>query len=651
MQDPFPHDASRASMMTPAHTLVDWSSVDTIDDVTWALIGDISHWELPEFKGKDYFWVEREILLSVHQHEWHKARPYGKPMWEHLCAFIKLKTPETVDILPELYNLVQAFCIATGTGGKAITLIGAQSTSKTIGICHLMDAVMSLFADKSMCFVGCAYNNISDTGAWGDLKDISKETHSVHPEVHNGFKAYAEREIVYDSNGGKFGVALARTPSDASKYKGIKQHRSEKGFILLFNEEINEHQSNAYLNNEENATSNSNFIQLNAFNWRSSEDLGAEVTTPDPTRGGIKNHSDVDLNNGMFFDAIGENLVLRNDGIRSANMMAGKQLVSYNYFGQRNYDFLIKRYGEEHPVFLSQARAYPGSAGDADTILDMKTVQNSRYNDSFTIAKEVGRTAFADFAFGGKDSSIYSWATTYDIYYTDGDDVKRSARVCVWSDYLKKLKLVSGALWNEFWFDRAEKCGCNTSEYKKGTPVTYPAQLVIQCAELNTQNRVPKQNYGYDFSMNDELVTEHNKLMGFGPISMNYNKAPLGVNVPHRKENTKDFCTNRRDELFFLATGAFHGHLIRGGKYIQESCINDLCKHRVEPKGKKMKVESNKEFKSRNRGRSPDALTAFIGNVEIARMKTGVGQKVMGDKKSRASLFKKINQNNKPRRW
>ena len=231
-------------------------------------------------------------------------------------------------------------------------------------------------------------------------------------------------------------------------------------------------------------------------------------------------------------------------------------------------------------------------------------------------------------AFGGKDSSEFSWAITYEIQYSLGENVMQTAKVLVWQDYIRRLKIIDEAYWNDYWIERARNANLSLDQIKVGEPVSITEQLVVQCAEKCVQNGIPFSNYGYDFSMNDDLVSDHNKMMGFETKSMNYNRSPEGIDLPHIKENTKDFCYNRRDEILFSAAGAFHSRSIRNGHFI-ESAIDDLCRTRYQDRGKKRKTESNAEFKERHNGRSPDMLVAMTGNIEMARLRTSLGQKII----------------------
>ena len=368
----FPPDKSRANLIHPAYKRIDWSIIDTIDDVTTCLIGDTSYWQNEEFENKSPLEIELKILRIVDQYEWHRAKPYGKPMWEHLCCLMKLLNPTKTDILTGLYDTAQAFCILMGTNGFVLNQLGARSMSKTGGDVRFMNALMTIKPEKSMMFVGCPYDNVADTGAWGDYQDIASDMVDNHPWLFPDYKDYKTKVIQYGKYPGKFGKAIARTPSDVSKYKGTKGHQSGDGFIIIFNEEINEHPRSGYFQIEENLTSNRQFFFFNAWNWRTNEDLGAMVSRPDEERSGMREHSDIDIDNDDAYDCIGEGITLRFDGLKSVNMLAGKTLTNYTFFNETDLAYLKKRYGEEHPTFKSQARAYPDGKSSANTVLNMQ---------------------------------------------------------------------------------------------------------------------------------------------------------------------------------------------------------------------------------------------------------------------------------------
>jgi len=442
-----------------------------------------------------------------------------------------------------------------------------------------------------------------------------------HAYMFPDFFDFKDKIVQFVKGKDKFGIAQVRGTSEVGKYKGTKGHDDGDGFVIIFNEEINTHPRSAYLKIEENLTTNDQFMFLNAWNWDKANDLGAIVSEPDFERSGKKTFKDVHIDKDLAFDSIGEAITLRMDGLKSPNILAGKRLTRYTFFNQSDLNYLRKRYSEDSPQYKSQARAYPDSSSNYNTVLDKNVVYStSRYKDVFVTQKEVANFGFMDAAFGGRDNAEFSWACVKDIYYTDGGNQRKIKRIIEWKDYIREMAIVDEAYWNDFWIERATKNGLSTTEIKPNEAVTPSEQLVVQCAEHCMINNIPFHNYGYDFSLNDELVTAHNKLMGFAPRAMNYNKNPLGFDLHHLKENTKDFCYNRRDEILFSASSAFHGQLVRGGKFI-EAAIDDLCDTRYQIRGKKRKTESNAEFKDRNKGRSPDKLVAMTGTIEMARLR------------------------------
>jgi len=638
--DGFPTDASRAEMMSLAYTKVNWEGVKHRDQVSSVLMGNVDYWNSGEFSSP--LQAELSILRGVDQYKWHTEQPFGKPMWEHLCCLMKLLNPQKTDILTGLYDSAQAFCILLGTGGKVLNQLGARSMSKTGGNVRLMRALMTIKPEKTMLFISCPTEKVSDTGAWGDFRAISNDAHKNNPHLFPDYKDYKDRLVRFINSDDKFGVAMARTTAEAGNYQGTKGHEDGDGFIIVFNEEINKHPRSAYMEIEENVTSNRQFMFFNAWNWKKDTDMGAVVSEPDAERCQLKQHSDIDIDNDQVYDCVGEGLTVRYDGLYSINMLAGQRLTPYTFFNYQD-DFmpLLKRYGKEHPTFKSQARAYPGASGEHETVLSQTTVLKSRYKDVFTVKKVIGRTAFLDPAFGGKDSPEFSWAETQEIWYHDGGDAKdrKVATVLVWKDYIRALKLVAEARWNDFWIERATNAGLIMTHVKPNEPINYSEQLVVQVAEKCKQYDIPWRNYGFDFSMDDTIMTAHDKLMGFDHSPYKYNVTKLdGIELPHLNTNSKDLCYNKRDELFFQAAGMFENQMIRNGMFI-DPAIDDLCRTRYDVRGSKRKIEDKAEFKKRNRGRSPDKLDAMVGNIDMARRRTGLKQLKMSVKSVKPQSF------------
>jgi len=620
----FPREKSRADMMQMAYKKIKWDSINKLDQVSSILMGDVSYWGSNEFSTLEPIEVELDILRKVDQYKWHEEQPYGKPMWEHLCCLMKLLNPGKTDILPGLYDTTQAFCILFGTGGKTLNQLGARSMSKTGGNVRLMNALMHAKPNETMLFINCPYKDAADSTAWGDFKGIANDANKNHPHIFPDFTSYSKQKIQYVKNLGKFGFAQVRTMAEVGNYRGTKGAEDGQGFIIIYNDEINAHPRSAYSEVEENVTSNRQFMFWNSWNWQRDDDMGGIISRPDPVRSGKNDHSDLDIDLDQCYDSIG-GMTLRFDGKYSLNMLVGKKLTPYTFFNKvDDWDYLIERYTETSPQFLSQGRAFPSTGDYFETVLPRKVLESSRYKDMYTIRATPtadDKTAFLDPAFGGDDSAQFSCGVTQDIYYYDGGNEKIPSRVFSPLDYIRELKLTNDAIWNDYWLEKAEKAGCIMTQIKPNSVITFSEQQVVQVCEKLKQFGIPWKNYGYDSSMDDSIVIAHNKLMGFEPVSYNYKLKPHGVMIPHLKQMSNDVCYNIRDEVFFMGASYFYSQIIRDGSSIGVA-LEDLCSTRYEMRGSKRKVEDKAEFKSRKNGRSPDKLDALLGNLDMARKRS-----------------------------
>lgn len=619
MDNVFPPDASRADMVSMAYKKRDdWSFIEDTDHLTDILCGSMDYYGNEEFEGLSYLEIEIKILNSVSQYDWHTAQPYGKPMWEHICCGMKQANPEKTDILFGLYDTAQALCVNLGTRGKILNLLGARSMSKTGGVVRLMNFLMAVKPDKTMIFISCPTDKISDTGAWGDFRAIANDMNKNHPDLFPDFYDYKGRSVQYMKTGEKFGTAMARTTAEAGNFVGIKGHDSGEGFIFVFCEEINKHPRSSYFDIMDNITSNRQLCVFNAWNWKTPDDMGAEVSVPDRDRSGMKGHEDIRIDEDQIYDGIEESIVIRFDGKYSVNILCGKRITPYTFFNlEDDWNPLLKK-GENSPVFKSQARAYPDLNAHSNTVLTHGEVEKSLHNDTYSIIREIGRASHCDTSEGKGDSAEYSWAIVYEIAYTLGsNEVKRSTAL-VWQDFVRSIPIKSDQIWNDEWIEKAGDAKLAFKNVKMGSPVKPAEQIVIACARRNLENLVPNKNHGYDPSLNPDVVSAYDRLMGPDVAqAYRYNGPPKGFELKSMRGNTKELVYNRRDEIFFLSAEMFRTQQIRGGHYIKAP-IEDLCRHRYQDRGKKRKVESNKEFKTRSKGRSPDKMVAMIGTISVA---------------------------------
>lgn len=187
-------------------------------------------------------------------------------------------------------------------------------------------------------------------------------------------------------------------------------------------------------------------------------------------------------------------------------------------------------------------------------------------------------------------------------------------------DFFQTLKLVKGALYNDYWFDRMKAVGIDTSEFVVSSEVSYEDQIAIQCHELNRKNGIPASNFGYDFSMRPDIVSSINKILGYATNAFDYNQSPEGVFLQNIKQKSEDCCKNRCTELAFLAADFFLTKQVRGGSYI-ETAITQLSRTLYVTVNKKYVAEGKKEYKARWQQVSPDHRDVLMGIAGMASRK------------------------------
>lgn len=626
---------SRASKIDHGHDLIDWASISGMDEITTKLCGDISYWRNEEFKGINPRDIEIKILRSVPRNRWYYEKPYGKHIWQHMLTLGKILTPSR-DIMPDNYDLVQAMCLNYATGGKAVHLIGAQSRGKSFIETALSTWLAPICPDSYLVFVASPFDNISDTGAWGELVSLMAEMFEAHPDLFPNHRIYKDREIILDttkSKDFKFGRLMVRGVDSTAKFRGLKSKRKDTGFIFVIADEVNLFKNYAYTAMYSNVIANHSFMSITSHNWGGDDNLASFICAPDKRYGGVASYDELDIDKDQCWDGWGKSIVFRLDGLKSVNILAGKTLTPYEYFDQDNLDTLLEIYGEGDPEYLSQGRAFPATGESARTILSKSKIDKSDWQREFWQPIETPkRYSFVDPSFGGGDDAIWGYICVGKCRYTDADGDSIEEELIWMEEPMRKIKFTNGATYvhskgdtPDYWKQQVMKAGIPTAlfheedEHGNPTEIELEEQLVIQCAIWNKEYGIDNRDMAYDSSMRPTIVDTMTRLLGSprdgGARYIDYNTKPRGYWCEAMRQNTEDFCVNHVDELAFLTAGLFQTRRIRGGRFMAKA-VEELCITRWESKtNSRKKVENKKELKLRNRGKSPDRRDCLMGLV------------------------------------
>jgi hypothetical protein len=648
LQDPF-------EGVVLGHTLIDWSNPDLdADEIGRILVGDVDHWDAPEYDGMEPWEIERKILFDAKRPNWGGTSKWGKEYFKHMLILGKLMMTD-VNITPSLYDCLNFFCLSVGGANKKLlNFIGSQNSGKSFGICFIIFICMYIDPERSSAFVANPFDNASDAQIWGtieELWDIIKTTHpnttgkgnedasSLFPHAIK----YANRSLDLVPGLPKAGSIVLKGVKHVGKFLGSKARMGDiaRGVYILAIDEINRVDNPAFLTMLSNMVSQAQFCALSSQNFMEPDDLGGRATEPVGTYGGPVSFDELDIDRHQWWHSARSSITLRFDGHLSPNILSGRTIYD-RLFNQENLDLMLRDYGEASPEYFSQVRSFPASSNTTLSVLSQAKVSASRHTDPFfTITRSEGVVSFLDPAFGGRDKAVWGYAPFGEALVTDAEGNQIMQELLVFKDFFKILKLVKDATYNDYWIDRMKVAGITLQDITIGSEVSYEDQIAIQCRENNRAAGVPSDCFGYDFSMRPDIVSSVNRMIGFSANAFDYNQGPEGIDLRNINKNSIDCCANRNTELAFLAADFFLTKQVRGGTYIATSIVQ-LSRTIYKTVNKKYLAEGKKEYKARWQQVSPDHRDVLMGICAMA-VRKGFRQTAVSATVGGSNLWEELN--------
>lgn len=546
-------------------------------------------------------------------------------------TLMKLMIP-TTDITPTIYDTTMLYCMGLQHGCKLINLIGAQNTSKSASGVRIAITELLIDPKYTAFYVANPFDNAADSTVWGEIEEVwesicnahgvgDSESNENNPWFFPKAKMYSNRRLEVIRDEPRAARIELRNVKHVGKYKGTKARKDKnnraRGVLGMLIDECNEIDNFAFLTMLTNLTSQDNFVAITSQNFKDPEDMGGRMAEPVPRHGGASNYAELDIDEDIFWHSAINGVTLRFDGLRSANMLAGRTIYPY-LFKQKNLDLLKENYGEQSPEWYSQCRSFPLQDSEMNTVLTRAKLSASRHDDPlFTILRVKATVGFCDPSFGGRDRAVHALARVVEAITVDAQGGQHTEELLVFDKQMTYLTLQRDAFYNDEWIARLLALRLDTSGFERGSRVSYEDQVAIQCAEINQNEGVASNYFGYDFSMRPDIVSSVNRVIGFEAKAFDYNQPPEGHELRGIKQDTKERCYRRVDELAFLTADVFVSRQLRGGANITPA-ITQLIRTRYETKNNKFVIERKPNYKARWQNVSPDERDCLMGVVAMA---------------------------------
>ena len=430
---------------------------------------------------------------------------------------------------------------------------------------------------------------------------------SVHPDKHST---------------GPGSVRLIASDKAAS-IKGKKQdsHEDYSGFLIVDLDEVSEFQNATITKALANLLSQPNLRVRTSTNF--DEFQGLIDYFYEPKQG---DWTTLDRQTSHRWMSVGNGLVLRFQAKRSPNMTAGVNYYPYLLGDLEHNDILA--FGEDSKEYLSQGDAFPAGVPNERRIITKADFKDGGAFKEASLAN-IEKFAFLDPAFtqGGDAAILYpmdygysSRKDTWQIQPKKPHQIKIQAKK-VWEDEDIRVAVIL----------RGTK-GMREGDIK-GAEMSSYAQLAVGVYKYIYKHGILLNNLAYDESLDGKLGSEFQYYLGDGVTPYTYGGKPdnrlafppvwkwKGEGRDRHKTRKRNDEISRKmvSQMYFTAAGLIRGGYVIGMKETDIAVTEAVNRYKDEKSGAGgyQDVETKKEYKSRNKQKSPDYADSLFGGFAI----------------------------------
>lgn len=487
-------------------------------------------------------------------------------------------------------------------GIQELMWMGSASSGKSA---DMADGILSLWWSNpkfTTVYVTSPYKEATERGIWAAIVEQFWAAKAANPSLPGEMRVSQNAIVLNERDHPRAFIRLV-TADEVGKIKGKKAIDPNTGLIILVADELPEFADLAgqnLLKSLENLTSNRNLLFLGAGNFTSIGDSFARLTSPDER----------DIPGGWFgfnpdqhlrWRSDRGGLVLRFDGTKSPNMLAGRDIYPY-----------LTRIG-----FVARHAAAPGGLKSPDAMREVRSAPVTSL-DEYTVTNLERIKA-------GKAREPYEW--TSDTVQTGAFcDTGWSGDACV----VQKFKLG----WIRENGERKQILALWDSPHEipieVGSQETMYRQVALGLKRYCDSYMLDPKTVSYDAAMRPGLAQA---------IALHYSIFAVAIDsegpASNRKLSTVDGEKTWKDEVdrlvseFWFAVASLIDSQQLRGLELSPKAIEQFCTRRWERRGKKKAIQTKKEYRAllRSMGRlseSPNEADCVAGCAEMAR-RMGLG--------------------------
>lgn len=541
----------------------------------------------PHFPGKSPLMIE---LILINTPDVHELTGYSAA--DHCLRAMSLAFPSRKNN-PWRKRMVDGYFRARNEGRKEFMVLGASNSTKTSTLADLLLILWWSCVLATSVYLASPYEDATETGLWARVLEQFQEAQEQHPELPGKVKA-SENKII-ESERNPLSFIKVVSIDQVGKLVGKKSKSFDVGMMLIASDELPEFKRNgdALVRVMNNLISVPNMMLLGAGNFASPSDGLGRFCEPDIPGGyeGLRVHEHYE------WTTTRKGLVLRFDGDQSPGLIDPKE---YHFLPTAAYreQLALQTGGKNSPDFYRYWHSFPLLNAEEFTVTTLKRIKEGKCLEDFEWTP--GRLTLGshcDPGFGGDAAIVQDWRLGTAVT-PDG----------------------SGIQVFEAW----------------GPPVTIPIdvtlditpeqQIVAYHRDHCEMRGIPEENVSFDGSLRAGIVQEYARSWSTRVHAIDYQGPATTRPVSALKEAGKeepavwrDKVANLNTEMWMAVASLIMSGQLRGLGQVIDTTVSQLCKRRWRWEGKKKKLETKKEFKANNAGRSPNEADAIVGGVEMAR--------------------------------
>lgn len=534
----------------------------------------------------------------------------GKTPHEHRRAAMEMFWPERVwhNWREERMQSIQ-HCLEHRI--QELMWIGSSNSNKSA---DMADAAVSLWLtnpEMTSIYVTSPYESATETGLWAYIVEQFNAARERVPALPGKHRLSDNSIVLHDRNPRSF-IRVA-TVDQIGKLVGKKARDFSDGLLIILADELPAFSRSAaqnFLAVMANLWSVPNLLVIGAGNFAHTSDALGIFCDPDEmdVPGGY-DHFDPDKH--FRWRTKRRGLTLRFDGLRSPNVLAGRDLYPFvttiEYIGK----LAALPGGLLSPDAMRYVRSAPITSLDEYTVMNGERIRaGGAYDDFEWTADKLVKFCFFDPGFGGDPCVLQK----FKLGYVKTADGKRHTLALWDAPHVIPVKV-----------------GLKDED---GNVIPAEDQVVLGAKEICEKEGILPSRAGYDGSMRPNLTQRVGILWSpqVTPYDSNGTPTsrPAGVNEMKEGPNKTRVPVTWRDkvdrllsEYWFAVASIIDSMQLRGLK-LSPKAAGQLCQRRWGWAGKKKRVETKEEFKEtlRLQGKpveSPNEADALVGGVEMAR--------------------------------